>query len=92
MNDDRKAHARFFGKVYNKKKAPDDPRKVVSFDKSEKRADGTWKNIRATAILFEDGTQLDLPPHLTLKPNSGKGTQIYNLYFVEVEEKEDFPF
>ena len=61
----------FFAKVFNRKKAPEDDRKVLSFDKSEKREDGTWKNIRATHIGYEDDTVLHLGEHLVLKIDNG---------------------
>jgi hypothetical protein len=82
----------FFGKVFDRKTAPDDERKVLSLDKGEKRADGTWKNIRATAIEFEDGTKLNLGQHLTYKTVHGQA-HIGTLYFaVFPDEKKPSDF
>jgi hypothetical protein len=71
----------FFAKVFNRKKAPEDDRKVLSFDKSEKREDGTWRNIRATHIGYEDDTVLHLGEHLVLKIDHSESPQIANGYF-----------
>jgi len=70
----------FIGKVFDRKTAPDDDRKVLSLDKGEKRADGTWKNIRATDIGFEDGSRIELGQHLVLKLLR-RGAQMATLYF-----------
>ena len=71
----------FIGKVFNRKTAPEDERKVLSLDKSEKRADGTWKNIKATSIEYEDGTTVHLGEHLVMKFFEGEGNHIGNCYF-----------
>jgi hypothetical protein len=71
----------FFGKVFNRKATPDDDRKVLSLDKSEKREDGTWKNIKATRIIYEDGTEVQLGDHLVMKFFEGEGNHIGNLYY-----------
>jgi len=71
----------FFGKVFNRKAAPDDDRKVLSLDKSKKREDGTWKNIKATHIGYEDGSEVQLGEHLVLKWFEGEGNHIGNCYF-----------
>lgn len=91
MSEDDRPKAIFFGKVFNRKKDPFDERKVISLDKSRKLQDGQWENIKATAIEYEDGSKLTLPKHLTLKPNTGNGTQIYNMYFLPPRD-EDGPF
>jgi hypothetical protein len=79
----------FFGKVFDRKTAPDDERKVLSLDKGEKRADGTWKNIKAYAIEYTDGSKLVLGEHLVLK-KMDRGSQIGTLYF-NVFPDEDKP-
>jgi hypothetical protein len=70
----------FFGKVFDRKSAPDDDRKVLSLDKGEKRADGTWKNIRPVFIEYEDGSRMTFGEHLVMK-KVDRGTQIATLYF-----------
>lgn len=75
-----KGKTTFIGKAFHKKESPEDPRKVLSLDKGERRDDGTWKYIRAVAIEYEDGTKLNLPERLTLKENPGEGAA-FNLYF-----------
>lgn len=83
MDDDIKVT--FFGKVFNRKADPENERKVLSFDKYEKREDGTWKNIRAIGILYEDDSITNLPEHLVIKPASGdkNPNHIMNCYYVE---------
>jgi len=73
----------FIGQVYDRKKAPTDDRKVLSLDKGEKRADGTWKNLRAVAIEYEDGSKQELPQHLVLKLGvMDQGNKCGNIYFL----------
>lgn len=72
----------FFGKVFNRSKDPNDERKVLSFDKAEKREDGTWRNIKATEIVYEDGTSMQLGEHLVVKiDGQGRGNEIGRCYF-----------
>ena len=71
----------FFGKVYNKREKPDDPRKVLSLDKREQREDGTWKSIRPDFIQYEDGSKVYLGRHLTMKFYEGQGNECGNCYF-----------
>lgn len=80
----------FIGKVFDRKTAPDDDRKVLSLDKGEKRADGTWKNIKAIAIEYEDGTKAMLGEHLVLKLLR-RGSQMATLYYNVFHDDDNQP-
>jgi len=81
----------FVGKVYDKKANPEDERKVITFDKSEKREDGTWKNIKAVGIVYSDDSVVTLGEHLVLKPHHGdKGNQTHNIYYTVFPEGSEY--
>lgn len=89
MPDNERPPVHFFGRVYDRKSNPTDERKVLSLDKSEKREDGTWRNIKAVAIQYEDGTVQQLGEHLTMKFFQGKGNLIANCYWTERKPQQE---
>jgi len=58
----------FLGKVFNRTKEPENPRKVLSLDKSTGRnPDGTWQTLAAKWIVYEDGSKEAIDGPLVLK-------------------------
>lgn len=80
----------YFGKVFTRNDG-DMQRRVVSLDKSHKRDDGEWENIKPDFIQYRDGSQIHFEDGpITLKYlDEPKGNHVGNIYQAVWRKKDD---